>query len=75
MSIHSKPTQNQRVLDYIAEHGSITFLDAIRDIAVYRLASRISDLRRKGYNFSSEFETVKNKYGEKCRVKRYKLED
>ena len=57
-----KPTQNQRVLDYIKEFGSITQLEALRDLGVMRLASRISDLRRQGYNIVSERETVKNRY-------------
>ena len=68
------PTQNQRILDYIDKHGSITQADALRDIAVFRLASRVSDLRRLGYPIVSEFETVENRYGEKCRIKRYRLE-
>lgn len=75
MSVHSKPTQNQRILDYIAEFGSITQLEALRDLGVMRLASRISDLRRQGYNITSERETVKNKFKEKCYIKRYKLDE
>ena len=74
MSEHSKPTQNQRILDYINEFGSITQLEALRDLGVMRLASRISDLRRQGYSIISTREAVENRYGEKCRIKRYSLE-
>jgi len=70
---HSNPTQNERILEYIAEYGSITQLDALRDIGVMRLASRISDLRKKGHNIKSETATVKNRYGEACRIKRYSI--
>jgi hypothetical protein len=70
---HSKPTQNQRILDYINEFGSITQLDAIRDIGCMRLASRISDLRKQGFPIKSEFEPVKNRYGETCHIKRYSM--
>lgn len=73
MSVHSKPTQNQRILDYIAEFGSITQLEALQDLGVMRLASRISDLKRQGYNIASSIDVVKNRYGEKCRVKRYSI--
>ena len=73
MSVHSKPTQNQRILDYIAEFGSITQLEALQDLGVMRLASRISDLKRQGYPITSKTEVVKNRFGEKCRVKRYRL--
>ncbi len=72
--VDHKPTQNQRILDYIAEFGSITQLEALRDIGVMRLASRISDLRRLGYPIISANESVKNRYGEKCHIKRYSME-
>ena len=69
--VDRKPTQNQRILDYIAVFGSITQIDALRDLGVMRLASRVSDLRNLGYPISSRMETVKNRYGEKCSIKRY----
>lgn len=71
--VQSKPTQNQRILEYIAEFGGITQLEALRDLGVMRLASRISDLKRKGYPIVSTNETVNNRYNEKCRIKRYSL--
>lgn len=70
---HNIPNQNQRILEYIKEHGSITPLEALQEKSVFRLASRISDLRKKGYNIVSEWVKVENKYGETCRVKRYSL--
>lgn len=71
---HSRPTQNQRILDYIAETGGITQLEALKELGVMRLASRISDLRRRGYRFKSEMKPVKNRYGETCHIKRYMIE-
>ena len=67
------PTQNQRILDYLNRYGSITQLDALNDIGVMRLASRVSDLRRRGYPIVSEMVEVTNRYGEKCRIKEYRL--
>lgn len=72
--IEHKPTQNQRILDYIAEFGSITQLDALKDLGVMRLASRISDLKRLGYPIESRTEAVKNRYNETCHIKRYSLQ-
>ena len=69
----SKSTQTERVLDYIEEFGSITQLDALRDLGVMRLASRVSDLKRKGYPIESESVPVTNRYGETCYIKRYSL--
>lgn len=70
---NSNPTQAQRVLDYMKDFGSITQLEALRDIGVMRLASRISDLRRSGVAIDSERVAVENRYGENCYIKRYSL--
>ena len=66
-----KKTQAERVLDYIRDFGSITQLEALRDLGVMRLASRISDLRKAGYKIEGKPEAVENRYGEKCYIKRY----
>ena len=70
---HSRPTQNQRILNYMDQHGSITTLQAINDLGVMRLASRISDLRKQGYCIDGVTELVKNRNGEPCRIKRYSI--
>lgn len=68
-----KATQAERVLEYIEEKGSITQLEALREIGVMRLASRISDLKKLGYPITSNVEAVKNRYDETCYIKRYSL--
>lgn len=72
---HSKPTQNDRILAYMDEFGGITQLEAIRDLGVMRLASRISDLRRMGFPIVGSTVKVKNRWGEPCNVKRYSMGD
>jgi len=67
------PTQNERILQYLADFGSITQFDAMLDLGIMRLASRVSDLKSMGYPIVSEFETVRNRYGEKSRIKRYRM--
>ena len=71
---HSKPKQNDRIIQYINEFGSITQLEALQELGVMRLASRISDLKKLGYPIISKTEKVKNKYGESCTIKRYSFE-
>jgi hypothetical protein len=66
-------TQTERILNHLDKYGSITALEAMNEYGIMRLASRISDLKRKGYNIKSENVTVKNRYGEKCNVKRYSI--
>ena len=68
-----KATQAQRVLDYIEENGGITQLDALKELGVMRLASRISDLKKQGYPIKSETISVKNRFEEDCYIKRYSL--
>lgn len=69
----SKATQAQRVLAYIEKFGSITQYEALQDLGVMRLASRISDLRKLGYPIRGESVAVKNRFEETCYVKRYSL--
>ncbi len=70
---NSKPTQNERILDYIDQFGSINQFEALRDLGCMRLASRISDLRKQGFPIVSETEAVKNRYDETVRIKRYSI--
>ena len=70
-----KRMQCEMILDYIKEFGSITAIDAYRDIGCMRLAARISDIRNKGYKIRSEFEESKNRYGVKVMYVRYFLDE
>lgn len=71
---NTKPTQADRVIRYMEEHGNITSLDAIMDLGVMRLASRISEIRLvRNIPVYSKFITVKNRFGENCQVKAYSL--
>ena len=71
----AKATQAQRVLEYISEFGAITQLEALRDLGVMRLASRISDLKKQGYAIVGTVVTVKNRYGEDTHFAVYKLKE
>ena len=70
---NSKPTQAQRVLDYIDQFGSITQHEALKDLGIMRLASRVSELNKQGHNIKGCMITVKNRFGEDCRVKQYSM--
>jgi len=71
---HKRPKQTERVLDYMRRHGSITTLDAILDLGVLRLASRISELKKDGYTIKRDWVKVKNRFGEECSILRYSLD-
>lgn len=69
-----KPTQAQRILGYLEAHGAITQYEAMVDLGVMRLASRISELKKDGYPIESRMVCIKNRFGEKCFVKQYTLQ-
>lgn len=66
-------TQTDRVLDYLKQFGSITALEALRDLGIMHLSSRITELRQKGYPVERDMIEVKNRFGEITRVARYKV--
>lgn len=74
-NVDHKPSQNALIVDYIRKYGRITPLDAMRDLGVMRLSSRISDMRRLGYEVIDEWVSVENRWGEKVKVKSYRLEE
>lgn len=71
----AKTTQTERVLSYMNEFGSITQFEAFQDIGVSKLAARIADLKKAGFLIVATTESVKNRYGEVCHIKRYKIEN
>ena len=66
-------TQNERIVDYLKKHGSITQAEAMNRLGVFRLAARVADIRRSGVNVIRETEESRNRYGEKVRYARYRL--
>lgn len=67
-------TQRSRVLMYMREYGSITSLEAFRDLGITRLSGVIFDLR-KDHAIGSTTESSRNRYGEKTSYSWYYLED
>lgn len=71
----SKITQNDKVLMYLQQFGSINPLQALSDLGIMRLASRISDLKSMGYEIEKRMVTGKNRYGESVSYAEYSLKD
>lgn len=68
-------TQKERIIDYIKQFGSITSLDAYKDLGITQLGARIDGLKKDGYSFRTEWESGKNRFGDKTDYKRYYLEN
>lgn len=70
-----KITQNDKVIMYLQQFGSINPLQALGDLGIMRLASRISDLKSMGYGIEKRMVTGKNRYGESVSYAEYRLKD
>lgn len=68
-----KKNQRQRILDYINEFGSITALEAVRELGVLQLSSRLVELERDGIVFNKEQESALNRFGERVYYTRYSI--
>lgn len=64
-------SQCDMVIKYINDFGSITTLQAFHDLGITRLASRIHDLKKRGYCFARETMESQNRYGQPVRYIRY----
>ena len=47
--------QTERILRHLQTFGAITSLEAIQDYGILRLASRISELKKRGCPFSGRW--------------------
>lgn len=69
-----QPSQLDQILAVLESGGTLTALDALEGFGCSRLASRITDLKRKGYPVASRMVTRRNRYGRLCRVAEYYME-
>jgi hypothetical protein len=66
-------TQNDIIKNHLKKHKTITTMQAFNKYGVTRLASRILELRESGMKISGYMIPVKNRLGEKVKVKKYYL--
>ena len=64
-------SQKNMVLDYITEFGSITSLDAFRDLGITRLSAIVFRLKDEGHDINKAIEIGKNRFGNRTRYARY----
>ena len=57
-----RSTHLTRTLDYLHEFGSITTLEAFRDLGNTRISSTIFLLRKKGHKIESDFIDVPTRW-------------
>lgn len=64
-------TQGKLILAHLATYGSITPMEAFTEYGITKLATRISELKKQGYHFTSVMVEQKNRYGEPVRFMQY----
>lgn len=69
----NRPTQRDRVLQYIKDFGCITSWDAYKDLGVSQLATRIFELKKMGYKFETTRISTTNRYGYPSHYGEYRL--
>ena len=64
-------TQHDFILAHMDTYGSISPFEAFTEYGITKLATRISELKRLGYNFTSVMVKQENRYGQPVRFMRY----
>lgn len=67
--------QQETVIEYMTDFGSITPMEAFANLGVTRLSAKIYGLKREGYIFDEKRETVVNRYGKKVSYKRFWIKE
>ena len=68
-----RPSQRQRVVEYMKKNGSITRLESCTQLFIFELSARIVELERRGWVFNKARESVKNSFGETKNFTRYSI--
>lgn len=64
-------TQQKLILAHLATYGSITPFEAFTEYGITKLATRISELKKQGYQFTSVMVEQKNRFGQPVRFMQY----
>lgn len=69
-------TQDERILKFIEEHGSISPMEAWNELGITKLATRVSYMRRHcGIEFEKYYVKTRNRFGEPVSYMRYSLKN
>lgn len=68
-----KTNQRELILKYIADFGYITSFQAYQDLGITQLATRIKELKERGYEFKTVPQKTKNRYGKPVHYVKYYL--
>lgn len=69
----ARVTQKDRLLKYFEDFGSITSWQAYADLGIMQLATRIFELKERGYIFKKEKVKKLNRWGQPVLFDKYYL--
>ena len=65
--------QHEQIADFIYKHGSITPMDAFRELGITKLATRISEMIRLGIPIAKIMIYDENRDGKPIKYMRYSM--
>lgn len=74
LDIRQPPLGVLWLLPVATESNNVASADAMLDLGILRLASRISELKKAGVPIRRDWAKVTNRHGETCNVLRYSLD-
>ena len=72
---NKRPNQCVRIIKYLEDFKTITSAEAMQDLGVYRLASRINELKKAGYPIKRTMIAGLNRWGETVHYAQYSMEE
>lgn len=67
-----KNTQNEMIIKHLST-DKLRSVEALNKYGIYRLAARISELRKQGYGIKTEMVTIKNRFNVDINIAEYSL--
>lgn len=64
-------TQHELILAHLDQFGSISPFEAFEEYGITKLATRISELKKLGHQFTTVMVEQKNRFGDPVRFARY----
>jgi Helix-turn-helix domain len=73
-SVHRNPSQAQVILDHLLTGKQLTALEALAEYGCFRLAARVHELRKEGYDIEEQIVTRNGKRYASYFIRTFNLE-
>lgn len=66
-------TQEEAIVKFLEKHSWISPMQAFEYLGITKLATRVSEMKQKGFVFEDEDVTKKTRYGRTATFKKYRI--